>query len=173
MNETQDRRARARELRADAMDDVARRAEKGFADTRFDGWRSRGRRRGVIVTWALLVVAIAGVTLLDEPLVTIGSFAVGGAATWFLRVLVRAVPDLPEEVLDERQVVRRDRAYRTAYQVVVAVALVTTLAMYIAADGTRPEYDILPSHVNALFMVILFGALGLPSAVYGWSEQEV
>jgi hypothetical protein len=112
---TTDHATRRAERRDRAMEDVARRAEKNLRDTRFDGVRTLGARRAVIATYGVLVVAIAGAMLLDNALLTIAGFVVGGTASWFLRSLVRAVPDMPDEVLDERQISRRDSAYRVAY----------------------------------------------------------
>jgi hypothetical protein len=47
------------------------------------------------------------------------------------------------------------------------------LTLYVTSDSSRLAYDVQPAHINAVFMLVLFSALGLPSAVFGWTEKEL
>lgn len=152
---------------------VSRTAARQFEDTHLDALRAPTRRRLFILVWGAVVVAIGGVVLLDETSLTLAAFVVGGGMTWLLRKVVRTVPDMPDYALDERLVGRRDNSYRWAYQTVVGLLLLVLAGMYAAADASRIAYDVQTAHLNAVFMVLLFGSLGLPSAIYGWLEPEV
>lgn len=152
---------------------VERAADRRLSDTRWDWLRPIGRRRAVVVLWGISVVAGALLTAWDNALVTVLALIVGAAIVWVLRLVVRTVVDLPDEFLDERQVAVRDRVYRTAYSTLIALALVVLLAMYIAWDGERVAYEAQPSHINGVFYALLFGGLGLPSAIYAWTQRDV
>ena len=170
---TDRRTARASARRAGTMDRVAQQADRGFRDTRLDPLRPLGRRRAVIVAWASLVAATAAVVAVAGPVVDLLVILVGCTATWLVRALVRTVADLPDEVLDERLVARRDHGYRVAYQVLAGVIGLVLMVLYLLGDAARIDVTITPDHLNgALWLVILLGT-GLPSAVFGWSEPEV
>lgn len=171
MNET--RRDRSRELRAETMEKVAVLADRRLHDTRFDWLRSRERRRAFVAVWFVVVLAVALGALLDQPVLDVVGLIVAGLVTWLLRVVVRAIVDLPDEVLDERQVARRDSAYRLAYSALLSCVSLALVAMYVMADGQRPSYTVLPSHLNALFLATMLLGFGLPSAIFAWTETEI
>lgn len=86
------------------MDHIERVAARRFEDTRFNPLRPRGRRRTLVVAWVGLTLATTAVIAAGDPIANVVAIVGGAAGVWLLRVVVRSVVDLPDEVLDERQV---------------------------------------------------------------------
>ncbi len=96
----------------DVMDVHARDA---LHERRWDPVRSRRARLALVAIGAVLVLLAVPAFLLSSA-VGIAA-AVGLAACWYLlRRSLRELGDLPERVLDERQVALRNRAYRIAWK---------------------------------------------------------
>lgn len=171
MTDRRSTRAAARRSRTTAQ--VAEQAERGFRDTRLDPLRPLARRRAVIVTWSVLVVGAAVTVALAGPLVDLLAIAVAATATWLVRALVRTIADLPDEVLDERLVVRRDSGYRVAYQFLAGVTSLLLVVLYIVGDAARLDVTITPDHLSGALWLVILLAMGMPSAAFGWAEPEV
>lgn len=78
----------------------------------------------------------------------------------------------PDEQLDERQVLVRNRAYRFAYSIVSAAVLTLLVYLMLAADFRWPMlngYD----QLSPFFWSIMTVLLVLPSAILAWTESDV
>ncbi|WP_375444244.1 hypothetical protein [uncultured Fibrella sp.] len=78
----------------------------------------------------------------------------------------------PDEQLDERQVLVRNRAYQLAYAIVSAVIVSLLVYLMLAADFHWPVlsgYD----QLNPFFWGVWIVVLVLPSAILAWTESEI
>lgn len=107
--------------------------------------------------WAFTVVTFAGGFL--SPITAIA-----------VSLIVRFVPGQPDDKLDERLRMVRDRAHRLAYQIVSVVVLSALLALYARAYlfDWLPETDGMGRWMIATTMMFL----ATPSAVMAWTEPE-
>lgn len=107
--------------------------------------------------WAFTLVTFAGGML--SPMTAIAVI-----------LIVRFVPSQPDDKLDERLRMVRDRAHRLAYQVVSVVVLSALLALYLRAwwFDWLPETDGIGRWMIATSMLVI----ATPSAVMAWTEPE-
>jgi hypothetical protein len=78
----------------------------------------------------------------------------------------------PDEQLDERQVLVRNRAYRLAYSVVSLTVLILLVYLMLASDFHWPVlsgYD----QISPFFWGVWTIVLVLPSAILAWTESDV
>lgn len=153
----------------------------------------RRARQRVVVGWALLLVVTAATSLagrLQDPssalLVLRWSdrwlttepffwFLLVAAVGMLLRIGVGRVADLPDTVIDERQIALRDRSYLLAYRIISTVIAVLVVTGYIILDAIRT--DRIADAVAAwaagdaiwTLMPLLFF---LPSAVLAWTTPD-
>lgn len=144
------------------------------------GWlASRAHRRLLVIASYVSFVGGAGLLgsgrLRNEPLLLIALVmaAVGGGFVG-LFWLWRLFPDRRDRELDERQRGVRDRAYRVAYQWVVAVCF-----LLVAADAfVFDVFDVLGDFgrriisETSLAGMVLCLLLFLPSSVAAWIEPD-
>ena len=170
-----DQRERIDKLRQEVMDDVAKRAAKGFADTRFDWLRPLSRRRGLVVlTFGL--VSLYGIGMfLDWPFVVLGALIAFMACAALLRVSVRSVTDLPDEIVDERMREVRGLTYRYAF--IGAVCVMTLYIVTYIANQLLAKAEVVSrltaEQMHDASFVMFFTCLVLPTAIYAWMEPEV
>ena len=142
-------------------------------DPAFDRLRSVRARRGLtLVAFGLLAVAV-GAVWVDSLMVGLLVGALTVAAGTALRRTVRLTADAPDEALGERQIARRDAAYRFAYILLATGIMLTLLVLYIAADAPRIGFDLEPRHLHALFWSVTGLGMLLPSAVLAWREPRI
>jgi hypothetical protein len=142
-------------------------------DPGFDRFRSvQARRALTLVTFGLLAVTVAAFwrNALIVALL-LGAVTVGGG--FLLRRSVRLVADAPDAALDERQIARRNAAYRQAYVILATGVMLALLLLYIAADGRRIDFTLEPRHIHALFWAATGAGALLPSAIMAWTEPEI
>jgi hypothetical protein len=87
-----------------------------------------------------------------------------------LLALARFVPMMPDDKLDERLRLARDRAYRVAYNVFISALLSVLLALHIRAwlfDWLPTSEGISRWAVGAAML-----AIATPAAVMVWTESE-
>ncbi|MCC5949286.1 MAG: hypothetical protein JJT89_12600 [Nitriliruptoraceae bacterium] len=139
--------------------------------------RQRPLRRLLAAAFAAstILVLVSGFVELETPSLasTIVTFAGGmfsGITAIALILIVRLVPSQPDDKLDERLRMVRDRAHRTAYQLVSIVVLSLLLVLYARASlsGWLPDTDGLSRWMIATIMMFL----ATPSAVMAWTEPE-
>jgi len=150
--------------------------EKQLNDTKWDGLRTPGAKR------ALLIGSNAAILLGTGFLLSVGDNAWSAYSlihillifvSWFLlRQSVRLIADAPEEALDERMIRQRDRSYLVAYRWLagVGVAMVTALMVYsiftdsqTSSDGFNYHLGFTWPQVQATFWLVMGYALMLPS----------
>ena len=170
---TTDHRDRVGPVRAEMIDVVRERAERELNDERFAPWRRPGRRRLLVGAWlAAVAVTTVGAWFDWWAVLPLGLIVTLGVA-FLLRRVVRGMADIPEELLDERMRTRRDRAYRVAYSILAAVALLPGMVLWLAADASRIGFSLEARHLGALMYLVLGVALALPSAILALTEDEL
>lgn len=150
--------------------------EKQLNDTKWDGLRTPGAKRFLLLasnvvilfgTGFLLAVgdnAWAAYSLIHIVLIF---------AFWFLlRQSVRLIADAPEEALDERMIRQRDRSYLIAYRwmALFAFGFATALMVYSIftdsqtnSDGFNYQLSFTWPQVQAIFWLIFGYSFMLPS----------
>lgn len=162
-------------LRNDVLDRVADEAERNLNDERYDWIRPAGRRRGLVLLAAATGLTYAVASLADWPVFALGALIGYLMLLWLLRTAVRAITDLPEELVDERHSKQRGATYRYAYVGAMGLLSVAILAYIVdqllvkagASDGMAAE------KLHEWLLAMFFLAMGLPSAIYAWREPEI
>jgi MFS family permease len=143
-------------------------------DTRFDWLRTRRSRIALVALMVVILIVNAAVWVM-LPQAGIFWVLIGIVVGWALRMSVRAMADLPEEYLDERQNQVRDRAYADAYRWFVEatlVAAVITLLLYLLLS-TDDQWTVTFTFggLMAAFWTFAGLALTLPSMVLALRER--
>jgi hypothetical protein len=150
--------------------------EKQLNDTKWDGLRTPGAKR------TLLIGSNAAILFGTGFLLSVGDNAWSAYSlihillifvSWFLlRQSVRLIADAPEEALDERMIRQRDRSYLVAYRWLsgVGAGMVTALMVFAvftdaqtSSDGFNYQLAFTWPQVQAIFWLIMGYALMLPS----------
>jgi hypothetical protein len=157
---------------------TARAAERILGPDHERRWRwlmpRRTRRRLVVAmvgTWVLVIAA--GLT----PASLVPGFVLSAGAYVLLRQASRALTDLPDRYLDERQLEIRNEAFTTAYKIlagVLAMGIAGTLAwMYGVEAGRGFSLSDLPFDLRlAALWVFVWAVQSLPAAVLLWREPD-
>jgi hypothetical protein len=153
-------------------------AEQQLSDTRFDRLRTRARRRQLVAAMLASIGATSASFWLGWPIVAAAALLAGIAVWGLLRAAVRTLADLPDDVLDERQLQVRDRAYLHAYRAFAGLAMVAVIAaltipIVIGGDPDRliVEFDL--GRLQAVFWLVTGLAMSLPSIVIALAEPEI
>jgi CDP-diglyceride synthetase len=159
-------------------EDKARRdVDAVMRDRRYDRLRTPTARRVLVATVVAGIAAIAAVTLAVGMLAAQPVILATIVAFLLLRVSVRAVADLPEQYLDERQLTLRYQVHQTAYFVLGLAAMLATgsgVVAYIAMtkDPGSDVVTLTDSHVNALFYVTAALVITLPTMILALRDAE-
>ena len=159
--------------------------EKQLSDTKWDGLRSPGALKTLVVG-ANLSVLIGTVFLLNvgdnawASLVIVHFLLI--FLFWFLlRQAVRLIPDAPDVALDERMLQERNSTYYRSYQVLFGISalLAGLLLGYAVAsdffddgDGFNYELNLTWPQINAVFWLVYGYAYMLPSMIMAWREYK-
>jgi hypothetical protein len=156
---------------------VEKQAEAILSDTKYSRLRTRPARVALVVTMVAIIVVTPVAWILGGSLVGLGvvllSFLVWGA----LRVSVRVIADLPDRVLDERQVALRNAVYLDSYRWFAAFVLLAATVGLIAMAVAGDEFSGVALTISweagmAVFWVLEMCALALPSMVLALRERE-
>lgn len=159
--------------------------EKQLVDTKWDGLRSRGALRFLVIgsNVAILLGTIflifagdnvyASYTIIHIVLLLI---------FWaLLRQAVRLIPEAPADMLDERMLKERNSVYFSAYQKLGTVITVLAIAfmVYVIAsdvqaesDGFNYTLDFTFPQAQAFFWLIYSYTFMLPSMIMAWRESK-
>lgn len=123
----------------------------------------------LVIGWLVATIVIA----VAWPAGLIGYVGLPAIAAWiavfyFLRRSVRAMADLPDEYLDERQVAVRDRVYLHAYRIFSLGVLLALFAMAVLVD----RYGLTYESVSGMMWLAIGTSMGLPSAVLAWNTTD-
>jgi len=159
--------------------------KKQLADTKWDGLRTRGALRFLVIGTNITV--ILGTTFLflvgDNDWAALSMlYIVALIVFWFLlRTAVRLIPDAPDSALDERMIQERNIVYRRAYQYLMGIsgALAGALLGYAvgsdlanSSDGFNYEIKLTWPQINAIFWAVFGYAYMLPSLIMAWRESN-
>ena len=142
--------------------------EAALGDERPSRLRSQPVRRLLVVALSLSIIlaAVGELVFGDGKLGTyVEGLALFATAVIYLvlRRSVRLLADAPTELLDERTVAIRDRAYTTAYWALCFVAGI--LAGILIANGLSVD----PPQGHAMLFVFFLTMACLPCMVLGWT----
>ncbi len=164
----------ARELRKRVLNDVAKKAERDFADTRFNWLRTRPRRRLLVGVTYSLVLVYAFSNYNDLPLLTLPAFLLFIGCVLLLRISVRGVTDYPDEIVDER--IREERGYTYRYAFMGVIIFMSAYIVFFIGNALLAKAGYLPSisarQLHDLSFALFFGSMALPSAIWAWNETE-
>lgn len=124
-------------------------------------WRTRPRRRGLVVLLALVLAAAA--TAPGDVVVVVVGLVATCAVGVVLRVLTRGVAESTDAQLDERDRALRDRAIRWSY--VIAMCGVAVVTLYVSIAAQQPG---LTERVIKVLAVLFVGMIVAPTAVLAW-----
>lgn len=140
----------------------------------------RGQRRFLVsMTYVCLVVYVGTfLTTESSPWFWFGLPAFVAAVAiyfWLLAPFTQRIADEKDTKLDERQMVVRNHAHRTAYRILGSLLIValTYLHLSVGVLDNRPwtlqisEDDITPIFTGALWLIIT-----LPTAIIAWNEPD-
>jgi len=150
--------------------------EKQLNDTKWDGLRTPGAKRFLLIGSNTVILFGTGFLL------SVGDNAWSAYSlihillifvSWsLLRQSVRLIADAPEEALDERMIRQRDRSYLIAYRWLAAAGagIVTALMVYAvftdaqtSSDGFNYQLAFTWPDVQAIFWLVLGYSFMLPS----------
>jgi len=159
--------------------------KKQLADTKWDGLRTRGALRFLVIGTNTTV--ILGTTFLflvgdNDWAALVMLYIVALIVFWFLlRTAVRLIPDAPDSALDERMIQERNIVYRRAYQYLMGISgvLAGGLLGYAvgsdlanSGDGFNYEIKLTWPQINAIFWAVFGYAYMLPSLIMAWRESK-
>jgi hypothetical protein len=133
-------------------------------------WRTRRRRRPLVVALALVVLFLAVDGMVDATpafwLWPVGYLA--WLAVWLvLRVLTAAVADSADATLDERERAIRDRLGFRAFTVLIMVN--TGVAGVLVTGVTMPHLGL---HAGLLLLSVTLGVAAAPTAALAWTMPD-
>lgn len=147
---------------------VAEWAERIFTDTRFARLRTRRARVALVVAEITMIVATPVAWIALGSIAGILAVVVTLGVLYLLRRSVRVVADMPDHLLDERQLALRNAVYVEAYRylaaLVVILASMGLVAFVAQADESDTwSVDLTWNGVMAVFWAIQTLALALPT----------
>jgi hypothetical protein len=156
---------------------VAERAERILSDTRFAALRTRRARLALVTVQIVLMVAVPVAWLTLGAIAGLVAVLAAIGVLYLLRQSVRVVADLPDHVLDERQLALRNAMYVEAYRylagLVVLMAMIGLVA-FIANAGETDTWavELTWDGVMAVFWLVELLALALPTMVVAVRERD-
>lgn len=147
---------------------VAQWADRVLTDTRFARLRTRRARVALVAAEIAMIFATALAWLALGAIAGILAVGLTLGVLYLLRRSVRVVADMPDHLLDERQLGLRNAMYVEAYRylaaLVVTMASAGLLAFVVrAGDDDTWSVDLTWNGVMAVFWVIQILALSLPT----------
>lgn len=159
--------------------------KKQLADTKWDGLRSRGALRFLVIganintLLGTVFLFLVGDTKWSALLIIYILFL---TIFWYLlRTAVRLIPDAPDKALDERMIKERNSVYRIAYQFLFGISAVLAASLFGYAvgsdfrdknDGFNYQINLTWPQINAIFWLIFGYAYTLPSMIMAWQESK-
>lgn len=156
---------------------------KSLADTQWDGLRTPAAKRTLVIG---ANVIFAGGTLFllfvgdnGWASYTLIHFLLLAVSLFLLRKSVRLVADAPDELLDERLVKLRDRAYLNAFRILAGYVLALVGAVFGLAvgmdmgdtsDGFTYTVNLTWPQISALVTFGTIYLLQIPSMALAWAE---
>lgn len=149
---------------------VADRVDRVMADTHYDRLRTRGARIALVVGYVACLVLVAVCYLAVGSIAGLVAVVLALIVWALLRVSVRAIADLPEDYLDERQAALRNEAYFEAYRwlggcmgILASGALLAFIVL--GQDPDTWSVSITWNAAMAIFWIVMGLVLALPSLV--------
>jgi hypothetical protein len=152
---------------------VTENADRVLSDTAYDRYRTPRALRALAAAYVVATVAIPIGWVVGGSIVGIVTVLAATGVFLLLRVAVRSLADLPDEVLDERMRRERDAVYVGAYRVVSTVVFVAANIAFIAVafpDEATITLDY--EQTSAIYWTLVAVILGAPSLVLALRQAE-
>jgi hypothetical protein len=172
---TEAKKLSARERRELA---VEKQADAILSDQKYARLRTPRARVALVVLMAAIIVVTPVAWVLGGSIAGIALVIVSFVAWGALRTSVRVIADLPDTVLDERQVALRNAVYLDAYRwfagLVLLAATIGLIGMIFAGNEfSNITLTITWEAAMATFWVLEMCALALPSMVLALRDREL
>lgn len=154
--------------------DLERKIERLQRDQRFQWLRTQKARRILVIISALLLVGVIPAFAQGGLIIGAVVTAMAAASWWLLRTSIRAIADLPERFLDERQQAIRNGAFRDAYLtysfVISGLAVIGLVVFAFVTENDTVTLTTTWSQAwGGVFFVSLLASM-LPSMVVAWRD---
>lgn len=141
---------------------------------------SRGQRRLLVAGVCLGLIFYPGIPLVFDDswwllLSIAGVVATVAIHSWLLAPFTQRIADRKEIELDERQEAVRNRAHRTAYQILGAVVLTALLYLQIDLqyfDGRLWSPDMTAQNMTSVLGGTIWLIITLPTSIIAWNEPD-
>jgi hypothetical protein len=146
--------------------------EKSLTDRRPSRLREQGPRRLLVLTSALVMVALVFTIFITQNKLRTYSEAVLmvlGVVLYFqLRKAVRLVSEAPDELLDERQIALRNAAHTVAYRTLLTLSVVYAVIVVAVTPGGVLHAQVVGGFWTGLAWSYLLCGASLPAMVLAW-----
>ncbi|MEM8984150.1 MAG: hypothetical protein AAGC71_14050 [Pseudomonadota bacterium] len=171
-----EREQQLREKRAEFLQLAETHAERRLNDRRWNWLRTpANRKRLVVVTFAVLLI-YGFANYLDQPVVALLGIVGFFVLLFAMQTASRAIPDMPDELVDERMRAVRGTVYRHAYVgsiCLYSAVIVLDISLALAAKLGAPVTRLNAEQWFDLLFVAFFATMAIPSAIYLWTEPEL
>ncbi len=171
--DTQKRIAEQREVYLEKAEHYATR---DLEDQRFNKLRTTTARKRLVIVTAITLLGLLLGNLWQWPVVSLIALLAFALCLVALRIAVRNIVDMPDELVDERMRAQRGEVYRLAFFGIVAVfSLLFTLDIA-ALLGAKVGLGVQPLSAEQwrdCVMTVFFTAIAMPSAIYAWRAPHV
>ena len=171
-----DREQQIKEKREEFLRLAEANADRALNDQRWNALRTPTNRKLLVVATFVVLLVYGVANYVDMPLVVLPALITFFLLLLAMRTASRTIPDLPEELADERMRAVRGRVYRLAYLTVVALyslVFVTEILLRVVAKAGLPVTPLDVGQLVDLLFVAFFAALAIPSAIFLWIEPEL
>ena len=129
-------------------------------------WRTRGRRRALVVLVVAVLAAMAVWAHLNpnEMVLALAGIVAVAVLMVVLRVLTRAVAETPRRDLDERDRDLRDAAWRQAYLVTLVVLVLFVGYAMVVGDGPGGG-----DQAMRVGLALVLGCVSAPTLALAWT----
>ena len=160
---------------------------KQLNDTKWDGLRTSGAKRTLVISSNLAIIAGTVILFLSSDSSAAGVFGIIHVillfSFWFLLTRsVRLVADAPDSALDERMLLERNKSYFNAYRLLGMLVLGAATALMVFAvisdarntsiDEFYYQLEITWPQVQGAFWLLFGYAMMLPSMTMAWQQSK-
>jgi hypothetical protein len=153
------------------------RNEQAYARS-LPGWRTRARRRALIVTLAVTFAFMFAVSVLCAtgvrwaPLLWLPAVAVAVPAFIALQVVSGRQGDAPRDALDERELAERDSARSIGLTVTQTLTMIPAAYLIIGSVAAGGDDGTTAYAGGLMLLTVLMVGGAAPAMILGWSRPD-